>query len=440
MTRRPQPRRPKSAPPKSAPKTPPIDNTSPTDIGHPLFAQPQPTPDPTKFKVRHPSDNPAYKQIDQFNAAHKLKALPFPAPRDLPEPQLSLADILGASADAINHLVKQKGQLVFHAAGDTGNTRGPGDQNLVADKMISDFSDDEVHKPLFFFHLGDVIYSFGEGQYYYDQFYEPYRNYPAPIVALAGNHDGMVAPGTNASTLTAFLENFCSERFDVAPEAGGLSRTTQIQPGVFYTFEAPLLRILALYSNTLEDPGVIADDDIGQSQIAYLQAALGRVKSDKFNGAIIIAHHHPAYTAGSMHGWSTDMLKQIDAACDKSGVWPHAVLSGHAHNYQRFTRTHGQSQIPYIVCGNGGHGLAKLTRKGGGALRTPQSMEVPKGSDQVILENYDDQDSGYLRVIVTPTQFRVEYHSASDGTEAKSPDDFVTVDLATRKLVHFTGI
>ncbi|MGB8738859.1 MAG: hypothetical protein WCD52_00975, partial [Xanthobacteraceae bacterium] len=170
MTRRPQPRR-----PKSAPKTPPIDNTSPTDIGHPLFAQPQTTPDPTKVKVRHPSDNPAYRQIDQLNAAHKLEALPFPAPRGLPEP------------------------------------------------------------------LGDVIYSFGEGEYYYDQFYEPYRNYMAPIVALAGNHDGMVAPGANASTLTAFLENFCSERFDVAPEAGGLSRTTQIQPGVFYTFEAPLL-------------------------------------------------------------------------------------------------------------------------------------------------------------------------------------------------------
>ena len=157
----------------------------------------------------HPTIRPI-KKFDQLNAAHKLKALPFPAPRGLPEPQLSLADILGASADSVNHLVKQKGQLVFHATGDTGNTRGPGDQNLVADKMISDFSEDEVHKPLFFFHLGDVIYSFGEGQYYYDQFYEPYRNYPAPIVALAGNHDGMVAPGTNASTLTAFLENFCS--------------------------------------------------------------------------------------------------------------------------------------------------------------------------------------------------------------------------------------
>jgi hypothetical protein len=44
-----------------------------------------------------------------------------------------------------------------------------------------------------------------------------------------------------------------------------------------------------------------------------------------------------------------------------------------------------------------------------------------------------------LRVIVTPTQLRIEYHPASDGTGAKTPDDFVTVDLATRKLVHFTG-
>ena len=37
------------------------------------------------------------------------------------------------------------------------------------------------------------------------------------------------------------------------------------------------------------------------------------------------------------------------------------------------------------------------------------------------------------------SQLRIEYHPASDGTGAKTPDDFVTVDLATRKLVHFTG-
>jgi hypothetical protein len=30
---------------------------------------------------------------------------------------------------------------------------------------------------------------------------------------------------------------------------------------------------------------------------------------------------------------------------------------------------------------------------------------------------------------------RIEYHPASDGDAAKTPDDMVTVDLSTRKLV-----
>jgi hypothetical protein len=305
--------------------------------------------------------------------------------------------------------------------------------------MVSDFTDDDKGKPLFFFHLADVICSFGEGQYYYDQFYEPYRDYPAPIVAVAGNHDGMLAPGTKATTLAAFLENFCAPEFEVAPEAGGLSRTAQIQPGVFFTFKAPSLRILALYSNTLEDPGVISDDNIGDSQLVYLKAALARVKSEGFKGALMTAHHHPAYTAGSIHGWSEQMLSQIDDISNQTGVWPHAVLSGHAHNYQRFTRLHGQTQIPYIICGNGGHGLAKLSRIGASPLRTPQALQVPSHTDKVTLENYDDQDYGYLRVVGTASQLRIEYQPASDGADAKTPDDFVTVDLATRKLVHFTG-
>jgi hypothetical protein len=133
------------------------------------------------------------------------------------------------------------------------------------------------------------------------------------------------------------------------------------------------------------------------------------------------------------------MLSQIDDVCTTAGIWPHAVLSGHAHNYQRFTRQHGDTQIPYIIGGDGGHGLTKLTRKGASALRTPQTLAVSGHADKVILENYDDQDYGYLRVIVTATQLRIEYQPASDGADAKTPDDFVTVDLKTRKLVHFTG-
>ncbi len=416
------------------------DNARPVVVGQPTFAQPRPTPDPTKFEVYHPSDSPAYKRIDALNREHKLAPTPFPLPRGLPEPRLTLAAVLGANGHRAMQKITASGQMVFHVTGDTGNTRKPESQNLVADKLVSDFSDeDPKERPIFLFHLGDVIYSFGEAQYFYDQFYEPYRDYPAPILAIAGNHDGMVAPGVNTPTLQAFLENYCASEFEITPQAGGLSRTAQIQPGVFYTFEAPFLRILTLYSNTLEDPGVIADPHIGHAQLDYLKVALERVKSEGFKGALVLAHHHPAYTAGSKHGWSEAMLSQIDAVCSATGVWPHAVLSGHAHNYQRFTRHHGATQIPYVICGDGGHGLAKLRHKGAAPLRTPQALQVPRHSDKVILESYDDLHYGYLRIVVTASQLRIEYHPASDGDEAKTPDDVVTVDLAARKLGFYTG-
>ena len=142
--------------------------------------------------------------------------------------------------------------------------------------MIGDFDEtDPAEIPQFCLLLGDIVYNFGETQYYYDQFYEPYRNYHAPMLAAAGNHDGMISPLAHATSLAAYLRNFCSDPaqgFVVTPEAGGLSRTAQIQPGVFFTFEAPFVRILVFYSNTLEDPGVIADATIGDSQLDFLEA------------------------------------------------------------------------------------------------------------------------------------------------------------------------
>jgi hypothetical protein len=298
-----------------------------------------------------------------------------------------------------------------------------------------------------------VVYSFGESAYYYDQFYDPYRNYPAPIFAIAGNHDGMVAPNTSTPTLAAFLENFCTagQTAHRTPEAGELVRTAQVQPGVYYTLEAPFVRILGLYSNCLEDPGVISDQTgaaqtypyLGQTQVDFLKAALARVKRQGFTGALLIAVHHPPYVArvtqpgpgqanAGRHGGSPIMLKDIDSACAQSGVWPHAVLSGHAHNYQRFTRTKGGRETPFVVCGNSGHGITALTKKGTLALRTPlPQAALSDGSDSIMLENYDDQDFGYLRIVADSKQLRIEYHPATDGQAAKTPDDSVTVDLAT---------
>jgi hypothetical protein len=347
---------------------------------------------------------------------------------------------------------------VFHSLGDTGSTRGPTSQSEVADKMAADYSDVPEHVPSFLYHLGDVIYSFGEAEYYYDQFYEPYRDYPAPIFAIPGNHDGMVSPLASRPTLQAFYENFCTagQAAHRTGEAGGLARTAQVQPGVYFTLEAPFVRILGLYSNCLEDPGVLSDQGgmyaaLGQAQVTFLKAALQRIKSERFKGAVLIAVHHPPYVAqtkpphgtgqnAGRHGGSPLMLKDIDSACQQSGIWPHAVLSGHAHNYQRFTRVNGDRETPFLVCGNGGHALTRLTRKGEPALRCPMDQPtLSNGHDKVTFENYDFTDYGYLRIIVDETQLRIEYHPSSDGEDSKTPDDFVTVDLATRKLVHFRG-
>ena len=186
----------------------------------------------------------------------------------------------------------------------------------------------------------------------------------------------------------------------------------------------------------------MSNPTIGHSQLDYLKAALNCVKSETYTGALIIADHHPPYTAGSIHGWSIEMLSQIDAICNEAGVWPHAFLSGHAHNYQRFTRTRagGRTQIPYVVCGNGGHNVRPLTTGVNPPLRAPQIIQTAKNNiDQLVLDNYDDKNYGYLRVVVTSIQLRIEYHPASDGASTKTPDDFVTVDLNSRKLVHFNA-
>lgn len=429
----------------AAPQPTELNNVEPHPADQPRFAQPEVTPDPTRYVVKHASDGAAYKTLDEMARAHELRPIPFPKARGGDEPVLTLAQALGKDgADAVKQ-IEAAGKLVFHAVGDTGNTRGPTIQEEVADKMAADFSDPMEDRPRFFFHLGDVIYSFGEDQYYYDQFYEPYRNYPAPILALAGNHDGMVAPNSKAKSLDAFLRNFCAERFETVPESGGLDRTAQIQPGVYYTFEAPFVRILALYSNTLEDPGVLSSQkgafpEIPDVQIDYLRAALTRVKTEGFKGAVIVAHHHPAYTlAGERgHGSSTAMRKEIDAVCNEIGVWPHAVLSGHAHNTQRYTRSRAGMQIPYWIAGAGGHSRPqKLTKRGEPPLRTP--LTVPTDEDQVVLENYDQTSNGYLRIIATATQLRMEYHPSSDGDQSKTPDDHVTVDLATRTIAQFSS-
>ena len=100
------------------------------------------------------------------------------------------------------------------------------------------------------------------------------------------------------------------------------------------------------------------------------------------------------------------MLAEIDQVCKDTGVWPHAVLSGHAHNYQRFTRTVNNHDIPFIVAGGGGHAITSLrNKKSGGPLRVPMQLAA-----DLIFENYDDGEFGYLRIVANNDTLRMEFH------------------------------
>jgi hypothetical protein len=393
-----------------------------TNGGQPVFAQPQPSPDPTSFR------NPVTDQNDKEIA--QLEPVPQPAGGAV-EPILTLTQVYGTAGDAKTQAIEQAGQIVFHSVGDTGSVKGPDTQSLVADKMVTDFNEQNaVDVPSFLFHLGDVVYYFGEATYYYDQFYEPFRNYPAPIVAIPGNHDGVVYPGDPAPTLDAFLRNFCTAGSAQSPDSGGLSRTTMTEPGVYFTFDAPFVRILGLYSNVLEDPGVISSqggtNSLDNRQVAFLTAALQRIKSENYSGAVIVAVHHPPFTGGTVHGGSPQMLADIDSACTAAGVWPHAVFAGHEHNYQRYTRIVNAMQIPFLVAGCGGHSPLSSMR---GTYRTPYKID-----DTLTLESYDDTHYGYLRVTVNAQTMTIEFHPESDGGVVKTPDDTVTINLQARTV------
>jgi hypothetical protein len=149
------------------------------------------------------------------------------------------------------------------------------------------------------------------------------------------------------------------------------------QPGVYFNLDAPFLSIIGLYSNVLDGPGVISSQGghfpiVGDNQLDFLKAELARLKPDHDaqNRAVILAVHHPPTSADSKHGGAVGLSKDIDDCCVAAGLWPDAVLSGHAHLYQRFSRTvEGLNrEIPYITAGSGGY--AATPPRGGASGNT----------------------------------------------------------------------
>jgi len=242
---------------------------------------------------------------------------------------------------------------------------------------------------------------------YYWEFYEPYLHYPAPILAIPGNHDGDVDPNDQfnkpSDSLKGFVRNFCAQAPVHMPEADDAPRDAMTQPNVFWTLNTPLVTIIGVYTNVPEG------GQIGQNQLAWFEQELADAPKDR---ALILALHHPIYSAYGHHPGSQNLRSIVETATKAASRIPDLTLTAHVHNYQRFTGNINGQPVVTIVAGAGGYNqkLHTLDRKlfdpKGGPYKFPDGPET--------LDSFNDFQHGYLIIDVRRNKIHGSYIAVDD--------------------------
>lgn len=322
-------------------------------------------------------------------------------------------------------IVKPNDQkMIFHMVGDTGNTRANDSQLKVVEAMIEQY-DDEFDRPQFLYHLGDIVYNYGEAEGYEAQFFKPYADYPAAIMAISGNHDGDVNPGVAPyKSLDAFAAVFCDKSPQTVSFGNHAARKSMVQPNVYWTLKSPLANIIGLYSNVTKY-GVITDE---QKQW-FIQELIAADK-ERCEKALIVCLHHAPYSADVNHGSSLLMIEFLNDAFAMANVRPDVVFSGHVHNYQRFCKKYADGMItPYIVAGCGGYDQLHPVVSIDDEWFTPDHPLL----QGVSLENYCDTNHGFLKIIIEKRHngmfLKGEFFAIDEDEEASDPTEPVLADI-----------
>ncbi|MGW8064115.1 metallophosphoesterase family protein [Streptomyces ziwulingensis] len=211
----------------------------------------------------------------------------------------------------------------------------------------------------------DVIYPVGSADDYGTKFFRPYRDYPAPIYAIPGNHDWY-------EDLGGFMRVFCGDapplppepaprpltpawlrsllwhrprpddgrRLDEARRMRSAPAQQAVQPGPYWAVDAGPVRIVGI------DTGLLGTVDAEQG--AWLREV------SRAPGPKILVTGSPLYVDGKHHPCPVEGGGTVDDIVRDPAHHYVAAIGGDIHNYQRYPVDVGGRTVQYVVAGGGG--------------------------------------------------------------------------------------
>ncbi|MGW7407691.1 metallophosphoesterase family protein [Streptomyces sp. NPDC054833] len=263
----------------------------------------------------------------------------------------------GAAADKVVRR-NDPDRFSFMVIGDTGE--GDDSQYAVVPGFLKASQDTS-----FAVIASDVIYPVGATDDYGTKFFRPYRDYPAPIYAIPGNHDWY-------EDLGAFMRVFCDDAPPLAPEPAPRpltrawwrallwhsprptdeQRLTEarklrsapaqqaVQPGPYWAIDAGPVRIIGI------DTGLLGTIDAEQGAWLREVSQGSRPK--------ILVTGSPLYVDGEHHPCAIEGGGTVDDIVRNPAHHYVAAIGGDIHNYQRYPVDVDGRTIQYVVSGGGG--------------------------------------------------------------------------------------
>ncbi|MEU3986696.1 metallophosphoesterase [Streptomyces sp. NPDC026672] len=211
----------------------------------------------------------------------------------------------------------------------------------------------------------DVIYPVGATGDYGTKFFRPYRDYPAPIYAIPGNHDwyedlggfmrvfGDDAPPLDPEPKPRPLTRSWwrellwhrpgpvdARRLDDARALRPAPEQRAVQPGPYWAIDAGPVRIVGI------DTGLLGTLDARQG--AWLRE-VSRGPRPK-----ILVTGSPLYVDGEHHPCAIEGGGTVDDIVRDPAHHYVAAVGGDIHNYQRYPVDVDGRTVQYVVSGGGG--------------------------------------------------------------------------------------